>query len=60
MEPTKKEPTPEMIGMLIMGGVNFPRIEVSKFDGNILTSGRFGSSFKLPFMKSHTQEMLIS
>ena len=36
MEQTKKEPTPQMIRMPVMGGVNLPWVEILTFDGNIL------------------------
>ena len=44
---TKKETAAETIGMpMTMGGVNLPRIEVPKFDGNILNWQPFWEQFR--------------
>ena len=46
LTPMKKEPVPDTIGTPMMAGVNLPRIEVPKFDGNILNWRPFWEQFR--------------
>ena len=58
MKSTKKEPIPEMIGMPMMGGVNFPPIEVPKFDGIIMKWRPFWEQFQAAIQnKPHLEDV---
>ena len=46
MEQTKKEPSPKVVEPPLMAGVNLPRIEIPKFDSNILNWRSFWEQFQ--------------
>ena len=58
MERTKKEPTLEVFGMPLIGGVNVSQIEVSTFDGTVLNWRLFWEQFEPQFTISRTWEKL--